>query len=698
MIPAAVRRARSIRLGFALLAVWIALGPRDGLAGSSLHQELTIRLDPVTRELTAEAEIRAQGLPVVEFALARQFTVERLLVNGASAPISPHRAQAFRNRWRIPVRSSPLSQTVTVRYRGRLEPLMTADHREVLSGLPPMADARGSFLPGGTGWYPELAAPAFTYRLLLDLPESQRGLVPGRLSEERIEAGRYLATFTFPHPADSIELIAGPYRIQERSLSRTGGEPIRLRTYFHPEIADLAEGYLSAIGRYIELYSRWIGPYPFGEFSVVSSPLPTGFGMPTLTYLGIDVLRLPFIRQSSLGHEILHNWWGNGVAVDYTRGNWAEGLTAFMADYTYKEREGADAAREARLGFLRDMAAVPTGQDAPLREFVSRTHGTSQVVGYHKGAFLFLMLRDHLGFEAFDRGIQRFWRDQQFRRASWADLRRAFEQASGRDLGGFFDQWLSRQGVPRLTIESLRAERDSVGYRVRIVVKQGDPAYTLTVPVVVTTAEGKVERRPEVAGSRQELVIAVDHRPLSVALDPDARILRQLDPAEVPPILRQAILDPATVTVLLGSDESIRGIASDLARGLLDHPPRFAEPHALPDSVPLLVIGLTPHVERFLTQAGLPPRPASLGARGSARFWTATQRSGKVLVVVEAETPEALAALLRPLPHYGRQSYLVFEGSRAIERGVWPARHREWAVLGIDGVLGREGSGAAPRN
>jgi len=25
------------------------------------------------------------------------------------------------------------------------------------------------------------------------------------------------------------------------------------------------------------------------------------------------------------------------------------------------------------------------------------------------------------------------------------------------------------------------------------------------------------------------------------------------------------------------------------------------------------------------------------------------------------------------LPHYGRQSYLVFDGARAVERGVWPA-------------------------
>ena len=151
-------------------------------------------------------------------------------------------------------------------------------------------------------------------------------------------------------PAEAIELIAGPYQVEERILHREGADPLRVRTYLHAEIADLAKEYLSAIGGYVDLYSRWIGPYPFTEFSVVSSPLPTGFGMPTLTYLGVDVLRLPFIRQTSLGHEILHNWWGNGVYVDFRRGNWSEGLTAFMADYAYREREGQTPGARRGLG------------------------------------------------------------------------------------------------------------------------------------------------------------------------------------------------------------------------------------------------------------------------------------------------------------------------------------------------------------
>ena len=402
------RVTRLLALCVVLAPVQLAAAPGATGATEIPHHELTVSLNPVSRLLVVEDRIRVQRMPVIDLALAPEFTVEQILVDGSPAGESQQPARAERNRWRVALGPSTQVRTVVVRYRGRLEPLPAADHREVLGRLPPMADVRGSFLPGGSGWYPEIPAASFTYRVRLDLPGNQRGLVPGRLVNERVDGGRYRATFSFVHPAESIDLIAGPYQVAERFVQREGGEPLRLRTYFHPELGGLASEYLSDVARYVDLYSRWIGPYPFTEFSVVSSPLPTGFGMPTLTYLGVDVLRLPFIPETSLGHEILHNWWGNGVYVDFDRGNWSEALTAFMADYAYRERDDADGGRGARLELLRDIAAIPPGQDAPLRQFTSRRHGTSQIVGYHKGTLLFLMLRDLIGSAAFDAGTAAF--------------------------------------------------------------------------------------------------------------------------------------------------------------------------------------------------------------------------------------------------------------------------------------------------
>ena len=435
---------------------------------------------------------------------------------------------------------------LVLRYAGPLAALPEADHRDTLQELPPMAGAAGSYLPGGTGWYPLIGEHPFTYRVDLKLPPGQRGLVPGRLVAEEADAAGYRARYEFSHPAEGIDLMAGPYEVRERMMARPGEPPIRLRTWFHPELHDLADGYLQAVEGYIRLYSDQIGAYPFSEFSVVSSPLPTGFGMPTLTYLGVDVLRLPFIKSTSLGHEVLHNWWGNGVYVDYERGNWCEGLTTFMADYYYKEQDSAQAARAMRLDWLRDFAAIAPGQDFPLREFTARSHGTSQIVGYHKAAYVFLMLRDALGPQSFDASLRRFWRDYQFRRASWDDLRRAFEQESGRSLAVFFAQWLDRAGAPELRITEARARADAGGLRVDVGIEQSPPAYALQVPVGLAGAAAHQTKLVAMDALQEKVSLDTAFRPESAALDPELRLFRRLDPRELPPILRQVMLDPST--------------------------------------------------------------------------------------------------------------------------------------------------------
>ena len=151
------------------------------------------------------------------------------------------------------------------------------------------------------------------------------------IARASIFPGRARASTSWPAPTASTSV---------RCAAATAGM-LRLRTVFAPALGPLAKDYLDSVAGYIARYEAAIGPYPFEGFSVVSSPTPTGFGMPTLTYLGESVLRLPFIRHSSLGHEVLHNWWGNGVYPDYASGNWSEGLTTFMADYAYARKTAA---------------------------------------------------------------------------------------------------------------------------------------------------------------------------------------------------------------------------------------------------------------------------------------------------------------------------------------------------------------------
>lgn len=576
---------------------WLCLLLFSGwpLAVAALPQlELAVRLDPARRAFEAQAML-ADREPITVFRLDPTFEILSLSADGRA--IAVRRRLGSTDQYLLPRGT----RRIALRYRAVLPPTPAVDHRQALR---PQATAslEGSFLPASTAWYPQIDG-FFHFRITLDLPAGQKGLVPGTLLAEEETTEGYHARFEFPWPADGIELMAGPYVVSERWLT-IAAKKIRLRTYFHRELEELASAYLADSARYLERYSDEIGPYPFDSFSVVSSPLPTGFGMPTLTYLGREVLRLPFIRATSLGHEVLHNWWGNGVYPDWRSGNWSEGLTTFMADYAYKEEESEEAARAMRLGWLRDYAAVPAREDFALTDFRARHHGIASIIGYNKAAMVFLMLRDRIGREAFRRGLQTFWQRHRFKTASWRDLEAAFSEASGRNLRPFFAEWVEKAG-----------------------------------PAVLSPEE--------------------------VARDRDYRLWRKLPREELPPILREVLIAPAVDFIVLDAELEAATPAL-LARLLDDRTPRRA---ANPGERPFVVIGKAASIVAWLARQRLSPAPP-LPAAGTARVWAGRTAQHVAYLVIEVENAEALSALQRPLPHYGKEGWLVFDGRRVLAKGL----------------------------
>ncbi|MDR4519406.1 MAG: M1 family aminopeptidase [Nitrosomonas sp.] len=652
-----------------------AASPFPGVARehtSFIDYDIQVRIDPETRLLEGKSIIRFNKTRDHVLKLAAQFEVTHAVID--DIPFEPESAEDQSHVWQIPYAILRPYQ-VEIHWRGELHALdETLDHEQTLGRPVAVSGMAGTFLPNASNWYPRLTSGLIHYTVQIELPSGQRGLVAGRLIDEQDTDAGYQARFAFMHPAEGIDLMAGPYVIKSESYTGIQGAPIQLRTYFHPQIGALADDYLAAVKRYFKLYEAWIGAYPFSEFSIVSSPTPTGFGMPTLTYLGINVLQLPFIKDTSLGHEVLHNWWGNAVYPDYRSGNWSEGLTTFMADYTYKEQEGEDAAREMRLSWLRDFAALEPGQDAPLAAFTSRTHGASKITGYHKSAMLFFMLRDLIGEDMFNRAIQGIWGMQRFKVTAWPHLQSAFEIISTRDLQAFFDQWLHRTGAPDPAITAVKQEAAESGYRLHITLTQSEPPYQLRVPVAVQTASGEETHLLDVQHAEQTFVVAVNDKAQSVILDPDIRLFRHLAPGEAPPILREVMVNPAAATIVLSDDDATKQIATTLAEKLQRRAPQMLAANQSVPAVPGLVIGLYHEVDAWLEAKGLPAKPDEVSGKGTAQAWTLNGPQGSALAIVSAQDTASLESLIRPLPHYGRQSYIVFDGRQAVERGVWPVK------------------------
>jgi len=352
-----------------------------------------------------------------------------------------------------------------------------------------------------------------TWSISGQTPADQKFIAPGKLLSETQTNASYQAKF-------------------ENSIPNA--LPV-LRTYFHGELVSLADGYLESTARYIEFYIDKIGPYPYPGFSIISGPAPVGWGLPGMTYMGKRVLALPFIRDSSLPHEILHNWWGNAVEVDYPNGNWAEGLTTYQADHAIAELRKPGGGQEKRLEWLRNYAALPSDRDHALTAFRSKTHDASQVVGYGKTAFVFHMLNIQLGQDTFDKAIQRFARDNLWKTSGWSQIQAAFEAQSGQDLTAFFQAWVERPGAPHLKLTNAKADANIVRFTLHQT--QDGPAYPLTIPLTVETENGTERHSVTMQGHDQSYTLATTAPARTLHIDPDADVFRRLSPDEAPPIL-----------------------------------------------------------------------------------------------------------------------------------------------------------------
>jgi aminopeptidase N len=543
---------------------------------------------------------------------------------------------------------------------------------ETTSGL---IDGRGAYLEGATFWIPWSAEDLFRYRLEASVPPGWESLTQGTWAKRSVAAdGRVESVWVVDDPMDEAYLVAGPYVVREAIHG-----DVTAYTFTYENTPDtLCRTYLDATARYIELYEEMIGPYPFDKFAMVENWWQTGFGMPSFTLLGDRVIRLPFIVHTSFGHEILHNWWGNSVFVDVEKGNWCEGLTTYLADYSYKERENAASAREYRLKQLQAyLDYASTGEhDFALRGFTERESASTQAVGYGKTMMVFHMTRQLLGDDTFFDGLRQFYKENRFKEASWDDVVHSFDAASGRSLEAWFEQWIGRPGAPVLSVT--RREGGPGGVTVEL--RQEEPFYEVEVPVSYEI-HGKVRSRTvPMNGATFELELPQDTR--WVAVDPDFQIFRKLHRGEIPPALSQVLGSDSTM-VVIGSD-----CAPDVADALRALAEKWSHNHnqivveeaefAGSNGRGVWFFGEGAAADRIFAETrsfGDLPQKLRTDASAAGRTLVACFRDGgsegipwTVVLPSDASVVEALG---RKLPHYGGYSYLVFDGETNAEKGSW---------------------------
>jgi len=508
-------------------------------------------------------------------------------------------------------------------------------------------------------WYPAGETELARFSLQATIPKSFNAVSEAESITVKDLGNRKLVRFDFPHPVTHIHFIMASYIVEKDHH----GE-VQVETYLLPEDQNLAHRYLDASKKYLEMYEEMLGPYPFKRFAVVENILPTGYGMPTFTLLGREVLKLPFIPETSLGHEILHSWFGNSVYIDYAKGNWSEGLTTYLADHYYEQVRGAG--WQYRKGIIEDYESYVHGEsEMAIEDFVSGNDRASRAVGYGKTAMFFHMLNNRLGDKAFREALRQLVAEQRFRLTSWQDLETIFSRTATEDLRDFFAFWLKGKGAIVIHVDKIRVSQTSDGYTLEFDVRVRNSPMPLSLPLVIHSEDNAEKRILCLSKERQAFVLSLEDRPKKIVIDPDYDLFRTLQPAERRPVLSRLLGNPLRAVVLPEADlDTYEPLIQALENRGFEKLLADEVDHSSLMHTSLLFLGDHSKHQSLL------PRTAETTAGFSLVLRKNSFNPNLVIGLAVADNVEGVKEVVNKLFHYGKYSKLTFSEGRNVVKEI----------------------------
>jgi hypothetical protein len=435
------------------------------------YQHLQLTLAPETNTVTVTSRLRVNGAGDLDMRLTESARVDQMLVNSERANfVRVREAEGSPNVILTVALEGPRSE-VEIRYDARLVEDIAAGERPGQihnKSVKAHVGPEGIFLADGAAWHPlplddDGRSVLHAMAVDVDALEGWAVVASGDPMAHLESISDPVWNWRTPRPVEGMALVGGRHELHGR-LHPTAHGQVEVVMHVPADHAPLAPMFLDAACAYLDLYTPLLGPYPYKRFSIVENFFSSGFAYPGFTVLGPRVVAMAprSLAPGYLDHELVHNWWGNGVYVDPDDGNWCEALTSFCANYFRRIADGgAPAGLAYRRGTLMKLSTDPDGfDDGPLGAF-GLDGGPDRFVGYDKGAFFFIMLsglESHDPARAADQvpwtSLRRFAEANLGRRAGWADLQAAFEatMAPQREpgwLGGMFELWVREHTVPQ---------------------------------------------------------------------------------------------------------------------------------------------------------------------------------------------------------------------------------------------------------
>jgi aminopeptidase N len=325
---------------------------------------------------------------------------------------------------------------------------------------------------------------------------------------------------TYPINSYLIALTVTNYQHYTDWYVSASGDSLPIENYVYPENYSNSVEDLSITPLAIAILDSLFGEYPFIDEKYGHMVFHWAGAMEhqTCTSMGNLVLGGGHYYDRIVMHELAHQWFGNAVTLQDWENVWLNEGFASYAEAIWFEYTGGQAG-------LTNWMTLTTS------DFVGPVYNNPVLFGnvvYRKGAWVLHMLRWLLGDETFFGALRYYYGQHLYGNAHTTDLEADLEAYTGRDLTGFFAQWVYGENDPSYQW-AWQARSGEGGWWLDLQVRQVQSdagLFTLPLPLRVTTPLGSVDLRVDNEAWFQQYSLPLGaQQPLDLAFDPDNWVL-----------------------------------------------------------------------------------------------------------------------------------------------------------------------------
>ena len=391
-------------------------------------------------------------------------------------------------------------------------------------------------------WFPCYDYPndRVTSEVVATVPETFTAVSNGELLSNNVNRAEHTRTFHWrhdvPHSSYLISLAAGEF-VELRDFA--GNTPVTY--YCRAGREDDARRAFGNTPRMIQFFEKAIGvPYPYAKYAqvAVADFIFGGMENTSATTQTADTMHdarahLDFSSDPLVAHELAHQWWGDLLTCrDWSHAWLNEGFATYFEALWCEEDKGAD---EFAWNLRQDrMAIIDEDSRSYRRPIVTNKYRAPIELFdrhlYEKGSLVLHMLRRTVGDELFFKSLNLYCTRHRGHNVITQDLQRAFEDATGRNLDFFFDQWVYKEGHPELEISSSYDDKQKLAsVTIKQTHKTSDttPLFRFPITIALMDADGnEVRHQVEIKEKDNIFHLPAESAPKAVRVDPGFDVLK----------------------------------------------------------------------------------------------------------------------------------------------------------------------------